>query len=605
MTNARRFAALRRRWRFALVLTLIAALGSGAHAIAQTPQASPAATDLPEGPLGEQIGWIVGAANGEEDVTNPVVIQQHFSPQFLDTVGLQGFIQFAYGLIRTYSPVTIDSIETSDSGNEAEVRLSAKDGTPLLMSIGVDPATGTITYLQIVPANESTPVASPDASPAASPIASSEPVTYAEIEADYTSTIESITAVGEDAVASFLAGDFEAVSNGFTPELQAQASPDVFASSLEMLSTNRIHFEYEEVGAVFDGHVSGGTIEGYFWQGGSFTFTLTAESARSGPVPTGTWSGTIAGPDLDISVTFAGEAENSTATLTIPSQGITGQVLRNVSYEAERPIGDLVDASALALGAANIAYRASYAWGNGNLVFTVAQDPEGNLTGFSAWPQWPLGADPALTSIELDSLFDGAWLAIWAGDTEFRNYHAVAPPQRHALDLAIWQDGATYRGDGLAVEDYYAYGQALYAPVAGEVVAVESSHPDLPPAVAQMADHALAEEAATAAAEQGPAGNHVVIRTEEGLYVFIAHMAPDSAMVAVGDTVEAGDEIGKVGNTGNTSEPHIHVHVQTTAAIDDGAAIGVPIRWNNLAVNGVATEAAQPLQGDIIEPVSN
>jgi murein DD-endopeptidase MepM/ murein hydrolase activator NlpD len=589
-----------------VILFPIAALGGGAHAMAQTPEASPGAVDLPEGPLGEQIAWIVGAANGEEDVTNPDVISQHFSPEFLETVGLQGFIQFAYGLIRTYSPVTIDSVESSDTGDQAVVYLLARDGTSLEMSIAVDPSTGAITYLQIVPVDAATPAASPGASPVASPAIGSEPVSYADIEADYTATIDTVTTIGQETVDSFLAGDYETVTESFAGELQAQVPPDALASSGETFTTNRVHFEYQEVGAILDGHISGGTIEGFFWQGGALdSFTLTAESARSGPAPNGTWSGTIHGAGLEFSVTFDGDAENLTATLSIPSQDIADQLLRNVTYEAERPIGELEDESALAMGPAKIAYRASYAWGPGSLIVTVSQDPEGNLTGFTAAPQWPLGADPSVTSIELDPLVDGAWLTIWGGPTEFRNYHAVSPQQRHALDLVIWKDGATYSGEGLDVEDYYAYGQTLHAPVAGEVVAVESSHPNLPPVLAQVADPAVAEEAAANAAEQGPAGNHIVIKTADGLHVFIAHMAPESATVAVGDTVEAGEVIGKVGNTGNTSEPHLHVHVQTTADIADAAAIGVPIQWNNLSVNGVATESAQPIQGDIIEPASN
>jgi len=57
-------------------------------------------------------------------------------------------------------------------------------------------------------------------------------------------------------------------------------------------------------------------------------------------------------------------------------------------------------------------------------------------------------------------------------------------------------------------------------------------------------------------------GNHVVIRLETETYLVIAHLKPRSVVVKTGETVAEGQVIGQCGNSGNTSEPHIHIHHQ-------------------------------------------
>lgn len=369
------------------------------------------------------------------------------------------------------------------------------------------------------------------------------------------------------------------------------------------MTTDRVHFEYPEVGVVFDGHREGGTISGSFFQRVAATFSIEAESAQSLDGPTGTWSGPIVELDLEFSITFTNDGGTRAATLDIPSQDIADQPLSNVTYEEERLIGDVLDESVVLIGEGTYGYRAMREWGPGYLVFDVYQMSDGSLTAFLPSVHWPLPVIEQPAPISVDAPFDGAWLTYWGGESEFLNYHAVTPQQRFALDLVVWQDGSTYAGDGLKVEDYYAYGQSLIAPVAGEVVSVESSLPDLPANLAQIADPAVAEEAALMIAEQTPVGNHVVIQTDDGLFVFLAHMKPDSATEAVGDIVEVGDPLGQVGNTGNTSEPHIHLHAQTSLDLAEPEVLGVPIVWTGVAVNGQPSDAATPEKGDILEPI--
>ena len=108
----------------------------------------------------------------------------------------------------------------------------------------------------------------------------------------------------------------------------------------------------------------------------------------------------------------------------------------------------------------------------------------------------------------------------------------------------------TFTGDGKRNEDYLAYDAPLLAVHDGTVMAVVS---DLKEATPQVITPDQAFE------ELG--GNHVIIDIGGGNFAFYAHMKPGSATVKVGDKVARGDVIGRLGNSGNTSEAHLHFHV--------------------------------------------
>jgi hypothetical protein len=597
----RRLATIAPAWRAFVIAMLLPSLLLG-HAV----QAQPADLDLPDGALGEQVQWLIDVADGDVDLTDPAEGLAHFTPGYLDDVDMDELVTMVQLMLARYAPVTPVSVTETEPGESAQIVFEGADGTLLAVDLVIETDTGLIAGLTI----HEHALDDAGASPAASPAADIAVPVYADIEAEYTENVETLRGIGTGTVALLTAGDYESVAASFSPDLQGQADATTIEQAVALHTTNRVHLEIRDLGVIMDGYREGDVITGYFSQRGAVdTFTLTAASGDDATpaatpvadgVPAGTWSGKLDALGLGFEVTFGGDASNLTATFSSPEQQLYDKAMNAVSFEAERPIGEQTDESVIANGGVSNGYRAKFAWGPGSLVISISIAPDGTLTGLQMTPEWALSPDPAVTSIEIAPMFDGAWEVVWGGDTEFTNYHAVTPPQRHAYDLVVWKDGATFTGDGLENEDYHAFGQTLYAPVAGEVVAVESTLPDLPPLLAQISDPALAKD--TAASPQSPVGNHVVIRTEDGLFVYLAHMQEGSATVDVGDTVDAGDAIGKVGNTGNTSEPHIHVHVQTTQAYDDAAALGIPVTWVGTAVNGDVTDAAKPEQGDIIEP---
>src|SRR6056297_1210949 len=128
--------------------------------------------------------------------------------------------------------------------------------------------------------------------------------------------------------------------------------------------------------------------------------------------------------------------------------------------------------------------------------------------------------------------------------------------QSYAIDFfGLGPFGLRARGWRPADPSAYAiFGAALFAPCNGRVIAAEGGMPDFE------------------VPRQDPVnrlGNHVILRCGTAEIV-LAHMRHGSVTVAPGESVEVGDRLGEVGNSGASTEPHLHIHAQRPAA--DGAA---------------------------------
>ena len=161
-------------------------------------------------------------------------------------------------------------------------------------------------------------------------------------------------------------------------------------------------------------------------------------------------------------------------------------------------------------------------------------------------------------------LKDGTYYVAHGGNIPIVNYHNEYLPQRFALDI-VKMNVLGLRANGLYPEDlrrYAIFGDRLYSPCSGVVRKAVDGYPDRAPS-----DFANGLPPGTPAA-----GNHVVIACR-GVDVYIAHIQQGTVQVQEGDAVDEGSWIGNVGNSGNTSEPHLHIHAEK-----DGA--GVPITFN-------------------------
>ncbi|WP_422000207.1 M23 family metallopeptidase [Reyranella sp.] len=123
--------------------------------------------------------------------------------------------------------------------------------------------------------------------------------------------------------------------------------------------------------------------------------------------------------------------------------------------------------------------------------------------------------------------------------------------QRYAIDWEQIDDtNRLVSGDLKALTSYVIYGREVLAVADGTVVAARN---DLPEQVPGALPKAMTIDQAD--------GNFVVQDVGGGNFVLYAHMQPGSVRVTAGMTVKRGDSLGKVGNSGNTQAPHLHLHV--------------------------------------------
>lgn len=151
----------------------------------------------------------------------------------------------------------------------------------------------------------------------------------------------------------------------------------------------------------------------------------------------------------------------------------------------------------------------------------------------------------------------GRWYVLQGGASKIINHHFVVPAQRAALDLVRTGPRGTRRSSGTGVGAYLAYGELVYSPCDGTVVTVRDGLPDQVPGTI---------------VRQPPGGNEVVIDTGKER-VRLAHLRPGTVRVSEGQCVHTGQLLGEVGNSGNTTEPHLHLE-----ASRDG--LGVELRIN-------------------------
>jgi hypothetical protein len=155
----------------------------------------------------------------------------------------------------------------------------------------------------------------------------------------------------------------------------------------------------------------------------------------------------------------------------------------------------------------------------------------------------------------------------WGGDDIRANYHVASPDQRWAYDLAV----RPFLVGSAKLEDYGCYGVPVVAPASGVVTAARDGEPDATP-------DPLHEN------RSAPFGNHVSIRLDStGTHLVIAHLQRGSVAVRPGTRVREGEVVGRCGNSGNTTEPHIHIHHQRQdpATVDQVLTEGLPLYFRD------------------------
>lgn len=169
-------------------------------------------------------------------------------------------------------------------------------------------------------------------------------------------------------------------------------------------------------------------------------------------------------------------------------------------------------------------------------------------------------------------LENGIFYVLQGGSSRITNpFHAYSPQERFAIDL-VKLNRFGNRAKGLVpqqLEMYESFGEIVQSPCNGRVVAARDGLPDNRPGRPDV-NHSE--------------GNHVILSCN-GAQVFLAHMMNGSVKATIGDPVKEDQPIGKIGNSGNTIEPHLHISV-----MKNGEAMPMRFDGSFLSLNRIIHE---------------
>lgn len=152
---------------------------------------------------------------------------------------------------------------------------------------------------------------------------------------------------------------------------------------------------------------------------------------------------------------------------------------------------------------------------------------------------------------------------IYLGGKEYRT-HAYWPSECYAYDIVK----EPYETDSDNLEEYGIFGEDVICPVNGTVIGMCDEEPDIAPNTDEFTSSL---------------GNYIFIKVDDtDSYLILAHLQQGSVKITAGEHVNTGDIVGKVGNSGTTSEPHLHIQLQRENPVDmkfPVSAEGLPIMF--------------------------
>lgn len=215
---------------------------------------------------------------------------------------------------------------------------------------------------------------------------------------------------------------------------------------------------------------------------------------------------------------------------------------------------------------------------------TVTLSPQNKINGLLISKPKSLGIPILERNTTFMSLpFNGEWFVYWGGVTEEQNYHVREVTQQYAYDILKVKDGASHDGNPLLNESYFAYGEDIIAPCDARVVTVIDDVPDNIPGETN---------------EQQLTGNTIVLQTDRDEYVLLAHLMKGSIFVEEGQDIRKGEILAKCGNSGNSTEAHLHISLQNAADMED--SIGAKLYFDRLEVNGEIRLDYLPVKEDFV-----
>jgi murein DD-endopeptidase MepM/ murein hydrolase activator NlpD len=226
----------------------------------------------------------------------------------------------------------------------------------------------------------------------------------------------------------------------------------------------------------------------------------------------------------------------------------------------------------------------------GTLDLKMALDESNRINGLLFLPARLGKKAPARNETRLSLPCKGRWLVFWGGDTSEMNQHHDEPNQKFAFDIdGVDDNGRTRRGQTNDNEDYFAFGREVLAPADGVVVEAIDGVRDNEPGA--MNPYWLV-------------GNCIVIQHRDNEFSVLAHLKQGSVRAKAGEKVKCGDVLGLCGNSGNSSEPHLHYHLQHESRLPEGFGIKAFFERVVIHKDGKSETRSDysPIKGDVISP---
>jgi Peptidase family M23 len=184
--------------------------------------------------------------------------------------------------------------------------------------------------------------------------------------------------------------------------------------------------------------------------------------------------------------------------------------------------------------------------------------------------------------------FTGSWLAATTPARRVPSHGTHFGGQTYAIDfVAVGARGRTdTRRDWRSlltvepVQRFVGFGRPILAPADGQVVAVHDGEPDQVARRSPLAGlpYLLTQGSRLRRGISAVLGNHLILELAAAEYVLLAHLRAGSVGVRRGDTVTAGQPVAGCGNSGNSTQPHLHMQVMDSGHLLDARGLPVAFR---------------------------
>lgn len=279
--------------------------------------------------------------------------------------------------------------------------------------------------------------------------------------------------------------------------------------------------------------------------------------------------------------------------------------LRKVGRGAASPLGLLTPRVAAWMVVAGLGATRSVAMAGEIRALLVAIVLGG--VWYSAWPrQRPLAEGKG---VRCRLPFEGRWVAVNTPAHRVPSHLVHSYGQTYAFDFVRDVDYGGAEGRGIARRligirqpgRYASFGEPIMSPNDGMVVAVDVGQRDHLSRSSRVWLPLLLLEGfiREAAGPRRVIGNHIILRLNDGSYMALGHLKRNSCRVRVGQHVRAGERIAECGNSGNSSQPHLHIQAMDAASLVFSR--GKPLRFEGYTLDeGLATASGIPARGQVI-----